>query len=112
MTPFEKQINIDNLLAYKTKDPKLYSAVPGWGSYVDNTQNRMLQKINRRVSGGQGIEENNVFYNKRFKNNSSHQMASCMSSQDDKMMLQSNENQRNNYGGNWISYLSQKNNAQ
>ena len=34
MTPFEKQINIDNLLAYKTKDPKLYSAVPGWGSFI------------------------------------------------------------------------------
>ena len=109
MTPGEKQLNIDNLIAYKTKDPKLYSAIPGWGSYVDPTDGRLFQKVGRKVSENIKVtEENNVFYNKKFKNNSSHQMANCLTSQEKNIISQHQENLKNSHCRNWMSYLSQK----
>ena len=87
MTNYEKQINNANLFAYKAKDPKMYAPIPGWGSYVECPENRMTQKVKRKASEGIKVtEENNVFYNKRFKNNSSHQMANCMTSQENKLI--------------------------
>jgi hypothetical protein len=55
MSQAEKLLNRDNLDAFKQEDPKLYSAVPGWGNnmkYLNGARpdNNIFQKIKKKDS--------------------------------------------------------------